>query len=315
MGWETTAAVQSGVITRQQLLEAGLGDPGVRRLVRRRDLVAVGRGVYVDHTGVPTWEQRAWAAVLSIGPAALDGASALRAAGMRTAGDEVLRLAVEAGRRVAAPEEVRVRRVRGLEPRVHWQARPPRMRVEEAVLQVASCASDDLRAVGVVTDAVRGRFTTASRLDEALARESWLRRRAVIGDVVTGLREGADSVLEHAYLRRVEAAHRLPRADRQVVLPGGRARHDVVHEHERVVVELDGRAYHSLAADRFRDLERDAEAAAAGYLTIRLGWGQVIGDPCTTARKLARVLRQRGWAGQPRRCRSAECGGFQSPRD
>jgi hypothetical protein len=35
-------------------------------------------GVYVNHTGDPTWLQRAWAGVLYYWPAALAGASAMR---------------------------------------------------------------------------------------------------------------------------------------------------------------------------------------------------------------------------------------------
>jgi len=47
-----------------QALAAGLVDHDLQRLVRRRDLTRLLRGVYVDHTGEPTWQQRAWAAVL-----------------------------------------------------------------------------------------------------------------------------------------------------------------------------------------------------------------------------------------------------------
>ncbi|WP_228551872.1 type IV toxin-antitoxin system AbiEi family antitoxin domain-containing protein [Mumia zhuanghuii] len=50
---------QCGVVARRQLRERGLGSHDVRRLIRRRELVRLLPGVYVNHTGSPTWIQRA----------------------------------------------------------------------------------------------------------------------------------------------------------------------------------------------------------------------------------------------------------------
>ena len=76
---------QSGVIARRQVLAAGASDNDIERWVRRHEWAPVHRGVFVDHTGPPTWDQRAWAAVLAFAPAALSGESALRAHGVRAA--------------------------------------------------------------------------------------------------------------------------------------------------------------------------------------------------------------------------------------
>ena len=54
--------VQSGVVSRRQVLELGGTDRDIARMVRRRDLVVVHPGVYVDHTGTPSRLQREWAA-------------------------------------------------------------------------------------------------------------------------------------------------------------------------------------------------------------------------------------------------------------
>lgn len=306
MSWEQLCAEQQGVISRAQLVAHGLHDHDVRRLLRRRDLTTLLPGVYVDHTGTPTWWQRAHAAVLYGAPAALAGHSALRATGRGRFGREetgVIEVAVDLGRRVRPQPGLVVRRVQDLDSRVEWHRRPPRMRAVEAVLDVAAGAADQLAAVATLTDAVQARVTTARALQAAIEARARLPRRQLLADVAAGVAAGTDSVLEHCFWQ-LERAHGLPRGRRQVVLPGGRARHDVLHEDECVVVELDGRAYHSVAADRFRDLERDADAAAAGYLTIRLGWGQVVGQPCVTAARVASVLQQRGWSGEPRRCPS-----------
>lgn len=297
------AARQDGVVSRAQLVAAGAVDHDVRRWVRRRLLVPVHRGVFVNHTGELSWSQRAWAAVLATTPSALDGWSALRASGLKVERpDDVVHVAVAASRRVRAPEGVVLRRVHDLEQRVRWSASPPRLRLEEAVLHVAATAADDLTAVGILTDAVQARHTTATRLRSVLdGRERWP-RRAVLTDVLVGLEQGTHSVLEHAYLRRVEQAHGLPRGVRQGTLPGNGDAYDVLYEGPRVVVELDGRSYHSLARDRYRDLERDARVVRAGYLPLRLGWLQLLGTPCETARRIGEVFRSRGWVGDVRPC-------------
>ena len=71
---------QDGVVARRQLLSLpGTDRTVVARLVRRRELVEVLRGVYVEHTGPPSWQQRVWVAVLWAWPAALAAQSAWRA--------------------------------------------------------------------------------------------------------------------------------------------------------------------------------------------------------------------------------------------
>ena len=88
MNLEALAALmedQDGVISRRQVLELGGSDNDIERLVRRREWARVHPGTYVDHTGPPSRRQLDWAALLHHWPAALDGASALRWAGVRIA--------------------------------------------------------------------------------------------------------------------------------------------------------------------------------------------------------------------------------------
>lgn len=59
---------QDGVVSRRQALAHGATPADLRRLVRRREWSRLHPGVYVDHTGPPTWQQRAWAAVLFAAP-------------------------------------------------------------------------------------------------------------------------------------------------------------------------------------------------------------------------------------------------------
>lgn len=302
---------QAGVAARPQLLATGLADHDLRRLVRQRRLVPVHPGVYVEHTGPLTWLQRAWAAVLAV-DGALCGESALRAAdgpGRRGHDDAApIRVAVDRARNVVAPDDVVVHHVAGLADRVLQNASPPRVRVEDALLDVAARSRTDLRAIALLADAVQSRLTTADRLAATLSARRRIGRRALLAGALADIADGTCSVLEWEYLRRVERAHRLPRPRRQA--PGAAARptlRDIDYPEFGLVVELDGRLFHDSAASRAADLERDLDSAVAERRrTVRLGWGQVVDRPCATAGKVAALLAAGGWAGQLLPC--PDCG-------
>lgn len=281
---------QDGVISRRQALDAGLQEHDVRRLLRRKDWSRVHPGVYVNHTGPLTWPQRAWAAVLYAAPAALCFESAL--------GDESSPIHVAVTRRraiLAEPVGVRIHHLGHLDERVLWNVHPPRMRYDEAVLDVACRAGRELDAIAVLANACQSRRTTARRLLQALDSRERVRRRAWLRAVLVDISEGTCSVLEHGYLARVERPHRLPRATRQKRSASsvGVCYRDAEYS-ERLVIELDGRVYHDSATRRDADFERDLDAAVDGRSTVRLSYGQVFDRPCQTAWKVAQVLQRHG---------------------
>lgn len=316
---------QDGLISRSQAQSLGATPSDLRRLLRRRQWARVHPGVFVDHTGPLTWRQHAWAAVLYAAPAALCAESALRAwngPGHRDHDDTgPVHVAVDRSRTVVAPPGIVVHRLVELDARVRWNLGPPRLCIEEAVLDVAAAAPDDHSAIAVPADAVQSRRTTAERLLSTLGTRRRIARRSLLQSVLVDVAAGACSALEHAYLTRVERPHGLPMAGRQVRASSrGPIYRDVLYELLRTVVELDGRLDHTRARDRDRDLERDLDAALDELLTIRLGWGQVVGRSCLTATKVAKVLQRRGWRGAPRPC--PRCAGvladgvdFRSPGD
>jgi hypothetical protein len=280
--------------------------------------------VLLDHTGDPTWLQRAWAACLAVWPAALCHDSALRALdgpGRRDHVDRsVLHVAVCEQRSPVAPPGVRLHRLADFDRKALMHTAPPRLRVEEAVLDLAAEAPDELAAVQQLADAVQSRRTTAPRLRDAVRGRRRLSRRQFLLAVLDDVEEGACSVLEHGYLTRVERAHGLPVALRQSPLPTRPGLSDVEYAAWGLVVELDGRMHHDHAVARDRDLDRDLDTAVAGRTTIRLGWGQVFRRPCATARRVGVLLSQRGWRGLPRTCpscasRAEDAGRSQSPGD
>ncbi len=298
---------QDGTISRRQADELGITPVDLRRMVRRRQLARVHPGVYVNHTGELTWQQRAWAAVLFAAPAALCAESALRAEngpGHRAHHDDgTIHVAVDRSRTVVAPVGVRAHRLVALESRTQWNRSPPRLRIEEAVIDVAATARDDFSAIAVVTDAVQSRRTTPERLVATLAARSRIARRDFLTGVLDDVASGACSALEHAYLSRVERPHGLPWARRQArSSTRGPVYRDVLYEGLDLVVELDGRLDHTRVRDRDRDLDRDLDAALDGHLTVRLGWGQAVGRPCDTAAKVGDLLHRCGWIGRPHPC-------------
>lgn len=308
MDLDARLAHQDGLITRRQALGHGLSVTEVKRLVRRREWVAVSPGVYVNHTGELTWRQRAWAAVLAGGPgAALCLESALRAhegPGRTQVDHFTIHVAVPHGRRLLAVEGVRLHQMVDLSSRVQWNKTPPCTRYDDTVLDLAARGTR-LTSVARLADACGSRRTTAARLRDRLderkriAQRDWL--RAVLSDVA----DGTCSVLEHGYLDLVERPHGLPPGTRQALrdLGNGRVYRDVDLPGLGVRIELDGKLFHTSTEDRDKDLERDLEAVVAeDGTTIRLGFGQVYDRPCSTAAKLTKVMQRRGWGGEPTTC-------------
>jgi len=259
---------QTGVVSRRQVLEVA-SPSDLRRWLRRHELVPVHDGVYVNHTGPLSWPNRAWAGVLRYWPAALALESATRLAG---------------------------------DP-IQWNRTPPRQRYEDALLSICSRSRSRQHALEQIIDACRSRRTTPARLHRELASRSNVRDRDWLLSVLRDAAEGVQSVLESAYLRKVERAHGLPRAERQLRgdASGKVVWRDALYRAFAVVVELDGLLWHD-GTRRWDDMDRDLDAAALDtLLTIRLGWRQAELEPCRTAERLGLILVRRGWTGSPTR--------------
>lgn len=288
---------QAGVISRAQALEVGVAPHDLARLVRRRELARLHPGVFVAHTGEPTWLQWAWGGVLGCWPAALAAESAIRAVegpGDRR-DDQPVHVVVDHRRTVVGPPGVRVARSRAFAEHVQWNTGPPRTRYEEAVLDVALRSTSELASVAVLAGAVQGRRTTARRLRSRLDARARAPRRGFIAGVLDDVAAGTCSVLEHGYLTRIERPHGLRGARRQVRTRtvGGTCYRDVEYD-TGLIVELDGRLFHDSARQRDADLDRDLVSAAGGQRTVRLSWGQVFERSCWTAARLARLLEPGG---------------------
>jgi hypothetical protein len=198
-----------------------------------------------------------------------------------------------------------VRALSRFDEAVDWHKSPPRLKVEHAALQVAGRAPDEAAAFQVLADACQARATSPARLAAVLASFPRPARGRLLRELLGDLEAGACSVLERGYLQRVERAHGLPAAGRQVYdrLGSGVCYRDVLYAAFGVVVELDGRAFHDSAGARDRDLDRDLAAAVErDAITLRVGFGQVFTRGCVTAHAIATILQRRGWDGDVREC-------------
>ncbi|MEI7054836.1 hypothetical protein WBG06_03380 [Nocardioides sp. CCNWLW239] len=296
--------IQGGVISRRQLRDLHAQDHDIRRLVRNRELAVLHPGVYVNHTGNPTWGQRAWAAVLACWPAALAGRSALPKPPERAP----IEVMIPMGRTVIAPAGVIVRRRARFDGFVDWAAYPPRQLIAEAAIDAVVEAGGAAGAFTTLADLVQTKVVRPGALIEAVGHRRRVPDRQLILGLLEDLKAGACSVLEREYLRRVERGHGLPAGERQVgdSIAGVSVERDVVYSAYGLVVELDGRAFHGSAAARDADHARDLDAAVARNLrTVRLTYGQVLGDPCRTAARVGELLGRGGWPGEVTPC--ADC--------
>jgi len=300
--------LQDGVASRAQLILGGYTPNDIRRSIRRREMQAAHRGVYVTHTGPLTWRQRAWAAVLYAEPAALCGPSVLEPKRTDDA-DGPIHVAIDHTRRLDPPPGIVVHRTVGLSRQVFAADRPPRLKLEDNALLQAREATSEMDVIGLLTDILGRRGVTTDAVRTALGRHPRLPRRAFISELLADADAGTCSVLEHGYLSRVERAHGLPAGTRQSErsTPTGREFRDVEYETYGLVVELDGRLNHDSWSARGRDADRELDdLALGGRATARIRWQQVFGTSCRTAARIAQILAANGWQGAPIPC-GEEC--------
>jgi hypothetical protein len=297
------------VVSRTQLLALGLTSGAVAARLDSRRWAGLHPGVYATFTGPVPSLARAWAAMLAAGDGAvLGGRTALWLWGVLDVPEPVTTVCLPERRRVVTPSGTRVVRRRGLAGLVHPVALPPRLRLEEALLDVADEAVGEGEVVDLVLRATSSQRTTAARVRKALGRRRQHRHRALLRELLDEAAEGVQSALELRYRRGVERAHGLPRAERNAVEPvtgrtGARRNRyrDVRYRRWRVVVELDGLEAHP-AWRRRHDRARDNSATVEGDQVLVYGWYETVAERCLVAVEVIRLLWRQGWRGTPHPC-------------
>jgi very-short-patch-repair endonuclease len=280
-----------GVVTRAELIEAGVTRRQIVHRLRTGSLIAVFRGVYRVGHRAPSLEARYMAAVKASGKGAvLSGLAAAHLFGLvkGTAPPEV-----------SAPRERRVKGVkvrrRRLDPRntTVWRGIPTTT-VPRTVVDLSSLLPLPELARAFHEASVRYR-TTPDQVEAAIegrAKGAENLRRAIRGDAHVTLSE-----LEKRFLRLVrDHGLPVPKTNR----PAGGRYVDCRWPEHKLTVELDSYRYHNTRHAWERDRQREREAYARGDQFRRFTYGDVTERPQSVLAELRPLL-------TPPESRAASC--------
>ncbi len=283
-----TAARQHGVISHDQLRDAGLSTSAIRHRVDAGWLHRRHVGVFaVGHPGL-TRHGRWAAAVLAGGPSAvLSHRSAAAMWGIARDGRIPAITVPGTKRRPSEHVEVHAGRLRsGDTVRVDGI---PVTKAARTLLDLAEVLTLD-QLVQAIDQATAKRHLRPA-LMSSMMRESRGRRglrplKAALlitrpQDVLTR------SELERRALRLIRTAH-LPRPEVNQRLHGYEV--DLLWRERRIVAELDGREHHDRDDAHERDTRRDTNLLARGWTVVRLTWRQVVNDEAWVVERLAGFL-------------------------
>lgn len=283
------AARQHGVVSRRQLLDAGVSDRAMERRLASGHLVRLHRGVYAVGHAQLRREGRWLAAVLAAGPGAVlshRGAAALH--GIR----ESRAIEVATTRRVAVRGVLIHRTTRLDADDVTIRSGVPVTTLPRTLVDLAGTLTpEQLRKL--VREADR-----AGRLDAAVVREARERiegrrdaaakaLRAVLAEHAALATSLTLSELEDRFLVLLDA-HELPRPLTNHPVAGFKL--DAAWPRERLAAELDGWAYHRDRAAFQNDRARDARLAVAGWHVVRFTHADVTHRPAYVADTLRELL-------------------------
>ncbi|MGH7575849.1 MAG: DUF559 domain-containing protein [Longimicrobiales bacterium] len=284
------AARQHGVVARAQLLRAGVAADVVDYRLRTGRLRSIYRAVYVAGP-LPLPNAREMAAVLACGNgAAVSHRSAASLWQLLPRGDEasVVEVAVKSGRAGNRPG-IRVHRLRTLrKDEVTTQDRIPVTTPARTLYDLGGVTTP--RALErALAEAMARRVTTRSRMLSVLDCHPKGRGVSALRALLES-RPGpalTRSEAEERFLALVRKA-RLREPEVNVMAQGNNV--DFYWRVDRLVVEIDGRAYHSSPQAFERDHQRDATLVAAGLRVMRVTWRQIVDEPEAVLVRLAQAL-------------------------
>ncbi|MDH4076739.1 MAG: endonuclease domain-containing protein [Acidimicrobiia bacterium] len=289
-----TAHHHHHVVTTRQLRAAGITLAQIERRVGRL-LTRVSQGTYIVGRPSPPTLLSAALAALPSAAACHHSAAAIHRLPVQPGGEVSVEMA---GRTRRAIHGVRIRHTRWLPPD-DVTVEPSGVRVTTVARTICDLAAElpVAHTSHLIEQAVIARLMAPGELQACAA--AWCRRGRPGSGVIRRLdHELLDhepvpaSVLEHrafALFVRAGLSGWVPQyappwydAVRGIV--------DVAWPEHRVIVELDGRRWHATARALGDDRRRDRAAVLAGWVTIRLGWHEIVHRPDTVLVELRAVL-------------------------
>jgi hypothetical protein len=311
--WTLLIDSQRGVVGNSQTKQVGIPRKAVRHRLDKGQWRRMHRGVYATFTGEAPREAKLWAAVQRAGDGAmLSHETAAEVYGLAGKPSRKIHITVPRSRRPAQKGPIQ-----GIVIHRSDQSRParlppwqlPRTRIEDTVLDLVVTARNFDEAYSWISRALSRELVTVGMLRDALADRSRFRWRAWLTEALADAEEGAYFPLERRYLRDVERAHGLPRAQRQSrrTINGKTHYKDNWYPEYGICVELDGVTYHppeQVQADQDRD---NVNLAVDDARTYRFRLVDVTERACDSAAMVAASLRRHGWQGQPHPCCRPGC--------
>ena len=283
------ASHSHGVVSRAQLLRAGVTVDEIRHRLRTGALLTEYRGVYRVGHRAPSREARYLAAVRACGEGALlSGLAAAHLLGLLKGAPPAAEVTAPTQRRVKG---IRTRRSRRGDARDAWTWHGiPVTAVPHTLVDVAAVlAVDDLARACHEAGVRHG--TTPAEVEAVLSRRPSAAGAANLRGVMRGDARVTLSKLETRFLERLRDAElALPQTNR---LAGGR-RVDCRWPQQRLTVELDGYRYHHSRHAWEQDRRREREARARGDEFRRYTYGDVFEDPRLMLAELRALLPRHG---------------------
>lgn len=286
------AAHQYGVFSLHQARAAGVSSTMVETRVRNNAWVRLAPSIYALASAPPKWERQMAAALLTRPGAIVAGKSAAYLHGLPgfRPGKPVIMIGKERNARSTLAkvlrcqkfERVRRVRIRGFEV----------TDLAETILTIARDVDLD-QLERIVDGCIASRDVTVAEMarliDERPGTPGIVKYRSVVDERREDAYQPPVSELER-HLHRLLASPGIPTTQRQTPFAFERVRMavDVYIPAWRLIVEADGRNWHTRKADMERDRLRDNEATAHGYGVLRFTWKMLTREP---ARCLDTLLR------------------------
>ena len=287
-----------GALSRAELRSHGWDRDAVARQVRAGRWALHGQQTVALHTSTLSREASWWRAVWEVGHGvcAIDGVTALAAAGMVGFKEDVAHVSVPHTAAVVSPAGVRVhkviRRVEGEVVDVGLRRIVPAV----AAVRAAHWAVSARQAALVLVMPVQQRLVTGRQLQEAVRLIPGRNRRALVRALAHDIADGAQSLgeLDFAALCRRRG---LPAPTRQAVrrLPSGRCYLDVSWEDIGLVVEIDGSQHQwglAAADDHLRQnslVIRGDRVLRMTLMGLRLSPDRFMDQVCEAHHRLSRL--------------------------
>jgi very-short-patch-repair endonuclease len=277
---------QDNVITRQQLLEAGLGPGAIEHRVETSMMQRLHRGVYLLGAAPPTQMARARAAVLACGPGAVlshRSAAVLYRLLPEAAGDVDVTVV---GRNPGAHPGIRLHRPRALARVDVVTERGVRVTTVARTICDLAATEPPREVEAAFQEALYRKIVTEHAVAAVLAREP-RRRGAPVIRALTEEPRMTRSEKERALLRLIEAAQ-LPRPVTNVRSHGYLI--DVFWPAQGLAVEFDGRDAHGHVLAFERNRKRDQVLLAHGVRVMRVTGRHLKGEPIAVVARIAMAL-------------------------